>query len=418
MTEHRSDFIRTITDRGYLHQCTDLDALDAQAVNQTIIAYIGFDCTAPSLHAGSLVSIMLLRALQKSGHKPIVLMGGGTSKVGDPSGKDESRQLIGDDDIAKNMAGIKDVFAKYLTFGTGPTDAVMVNNADWLDKLEYISFLREYGRHFSVNRMLSFESVKMRLDREQPLSFLEFNYMIFQAYDFLELSRRQNCTLQMGGSDQWGNIINGVELGRRLDSTALYGLTTPLLTISSGAKMGKTADGAVWLNADMLSPYDYWQYWRNTEDADVGRFLRLFTEMSLDDIAILEALEGAELNDAKKTLATEITTLCHGKDAALEAAETARKTFEEGGTGDDLPSIDVAQTDLETGIPAFELLCQAGLAKSKGEARRLIRSGGGRVNDVAIKDETQTISADDISPEGLIKLSAGKKRHALVRPVV
>ena len=418
MTEHRSDFIRTITDRGYLHQCTDLDALDAQAVNQTIIAYIGFDCTAPSLHAGSLVSIMLLRALQKSGHKPIVLMGGSTSKVGDPSGKDESRQLIGDDDIAKNMAGIKDVFAKYLTFGTGPTDAVMVNNADWLDKLEYISFLREYGRHFSVNRMLSFESVKMRLDREQPLSFLEFNYMIFQAYDFLELSRRQNCTLQMGGSDQWGNIINGVELGRRLDSTALYGLTTPLLTTSSGAKMGKTADGAVWLNADMLSPYDYWQYWRNTEDADVGRFLRLFTEMSLDDIAILEALEGAELNDAKKTLATEITTLCHGKDAALEAAETARKTFEEGGTGDDLPSIDVTQTDLETGIPAFELLCQAGLAKSKGEARRLIRSGGGRVNDVAIKDETQTISADDISPEGLIKLSAGKKRHALVRPVV
>ena len=418
MTEHRSDFIRTIADRGYLHQCTDLDALDAQAVDQTIIAYIGFDCTAPSLHAGSLVSIMLLRALQKSGHKPIVLMGGGTSKVGDPSGKDESRQLIGDDDIAKNMAGIKDVFAKYLTFGTGPTDAVMVNNADWLDKLEYISFLREYGRHFSVNRMLSFESVKMRLHREQPLSFLEFNYMIFQAYDFLELSRRQNCTLQMGGSDQWGNIINGVELGRRLDSTALYGLTTPLLTTSSGAKMGKTADGAVWLNADMLSPYDYWQYWRNTEDADVGRFLRLFTEMSLDDIAKLEALEGAKLNDAKKTLATEITTLCHGKDTALEAAETARKTFEEGGTGDDLPSIVVAQTDLETGIPAFELLCQAGLAKSKGEARRLIRSGGGRVNDVAIKDEAQTISADDISPEGLIKLSAGKKRHALVRPVV
>jgi tyrosyl-tRNA synthetase len=361
---------------------------------------------------------MLLRALQKSGHKPIVLMGGGTSKVGDPSGKDESRQLLGDEDIAKNMAGIKNVFAKYLTFGDGPTDAVMVNNADWLEKLEYIPFLREYGRHFSVNRMLSYESVKIRLEREQPLSFLEFNYMIFQAYDFLELSRRQGCTLQMGGSDQWGNIINGVELGRRLDSTALYGLTTPLLTTSSGAKMGKTADGAVWLNADMLSPYDYWQYWRNTEDADVGRFLRLFTEMPLDEIAKLEALEGAELNDVKKMLATEITALCHGKNTALEAAETARKTFEEGGTGDDLPSIDVTQADLEAGIPAFELLCRAGLAKSKGEARRLIRSGGGRVNDVAIKDETQTISADDISPEGLIKLSAGKKRHALVRPVV
>jgi tyrosyl-tRNA synthetase len=417
MTNYRSDFIRTVTDRGYLHQCTDMDALDAQAADQTIIAYIGFDCTAPSLHAGSLVSIMLLRALQKSGHKPIVLMGGGTSKVGDPSGKDESRQLLGDEDIAKNMAGIKNVFAKYLTFGDGPTDAVMVNNADWLEKLEYIPFLREYGRHFSVNRMLSYESVKIRLEREQPLSFLEFNYMIFQAYDFLELSRRQGCTLQMGGSDQWGNIINGVELGRRLDSTALYGLTTPLLTTSSGAKMGKTADGAVWLNADMLSPYDYWQYWRNTEDADVGRFLRLFTEMPLDEIAKLEALEGAELNDVKKMLATEITALCHGKNTALEAAETARKTFEEGGTGDDLPSIDVTQADLEAGIPAFELLCRAGLAKSKGEARRLIRSGGGRVNDVAIKDETQTVGIADVSPEGLIKLSAGKKRHTLVRPV-
>ena len=417
MTKYHSDFIRTVTNRGYLHQCTDLDALDAQAADQIIIAYIGFDCTAPSLHAGSLVSIMLLRALQKSGHKPIVLMGGGTSKVGDPSGKDESRQLLGDDDITKNMAGIKDVFEKYLTFGDGPTDAVMVNNADWLDQLEYIPFLREYGRHFSVNRMLSFESVKLRLDREHPLSFLEFNYMILQAYDFLELSRRHNCTLQMGGSDQWGNIINGVELGRRLDNTALFGLTTTLLTTSSGAKMGKTADGAIWLNADMLSPYDYWQYWRNTEDADVGRFLRLFTEMPLNEIKKLETLEGAELNDAKKSLATEITTLCHGEKAAIEAAETARKTFEEGGTGDDLSSIDVAQTDLEAGIPAFELLCQAGLAKSKGEARRLIRSGGGRINDVAIKDETQMVGVADVSTEGLIKLSAGKKRHALVRPV-
>ncbi|MGA0392974.1 MAG: tyrosine--tRNA ligase [Rhodospirillales bacterium] len=416
MTQYRSDFIRTVTERGYLHQCTDLDALDAQAAEQTVTAYIGFDCTAPSLHAGSLVSIMLLRALQKSGHKPIVLMGGGTSKVGDPSGKDESRQLLGDDDIAKNMAGIKNVFSKYLTFGDGPTDAVMVNNADWLDGLEYIPFLREYGRHFSVNRMLTFESVKLRLEREHPLSFLEFNYMIFQAYDFLELSRRHNCTLQMGGSDQWGNIINGVELGRRIDNNTLYGLTTPLLTTSSGAKMGKTAEGAVWLNADMLSPYDYWQYWRNTEDADVGRFLRLFTEMPLEEIEELEKLEGAELNEAKKTLATAVTTLCHGEKAAVEAAETARKTFEEGGSGDDLPSIDVPKRDLENGVPAFELLCRAGLAKSKSEARRLIRSGGGRVNDVAIKDETQTVGIGDVSDEGFVKLSAGKKRHALVRP--
>ncbi len=416
MTQYRSDFIRTVTERGYLHQCTDLDALDAQAAEQTVTAYIGFDCTAPSLHAGSLVSIMLLRALQKSGHKPIVLMGGGTSKVGDPSGKDESRQLLGDDDIAKNMAGIKNVFSKYLTIGDGPTDAVMVNNADWLDGLEYIPFLREYGRHFSVNRMLTFESVKLRLEREHPLSFLEFNYMIFQAYDFLELSRRHNCTLQMGGSDQWGNIINGVELGRRIDNNTLYGLTTPLLTTSSGAKMGKTAEGAVWLNADMLSPYDYWQYWRNTEDADVGRFLRLFTEMPLEEIEELEKLEGAELNEAKKTLATAVTTLCHGEKAAVEAAETARKTFEEGGSGDDLPSIDVPKRDLENGVPAFELLCRAGLAKSKSEARRLIRSGGGRVNDVAIKDETQTVGIGDVSDEGFVKLSAGKKRHALVRP--
>ncbi|MGY8990055.1 MAG: tyrosine--tRNA ligase [Rhodospirillales bacterium] len=416
MTNYRSDFIRTVTDRGYLHQCTDMDALDAQAADQTIIAYIGFDCTAPSLHAGSLVSIMLLRALQKSGHKPIVLMGGGTSKVGDPSGKDESRQLLGDEDIAKNMAGIKNVFAKYLTFGDGPTDAVMVNNADWLEKLEYIPFLREYGRHFSVNRMLSYESVKIRLEREQPLSFLEFNYMIFQAYDFLELSRRQGCTLQMGGSDQWGNIINGVELGRRLDSTALYGLTTPLLTTSSGAKMGKTADGAVWLNADMLSPYDYWQYWRNTEDADVGRFLRLFTELSDDEIQRLSSLQGAQINDAKVTLANEVTRLCHGADAASAAANTASQTFAGVGYGDDLPRIDVARASLEQGVLAYELLREAGLAKSNGEARRLIKGGGARINDVPIVNDNVTVTINDLNSDGVVKLSAGKKRHALISP--
>jgi tyrosyl-tRNA synthetase len=417
MTTYRSDFIRTVIDRGFLHQCTDIAALDALAAEKTVTAYIGFDCTAPSLHAGSLVSIMLLRTLQKAGHKPIVLMGGGTSKVGDPSGKDESRQLLSEDDIAGNMAGIKSVFAKYLTFGKGPTDAVMVNNADWLDGLGYISFLREYGRHFSVNRMLSFDSVKMRLEREHPLSFLEFNYMILQAYDFLELARRHECRVQMGGSDQWGNIVNGVELSRRIDNKTLYGLTTPLLTTSSGAKMGKTAAGAVWLNADMLSPYDYWQYWRNTEDADVGRFLRLFTELPLDEIARLEALDGAELNDAKKRLATEITTLCHGKAAAEDAAETARKTFEEGGIGGDLPTVELPRGDLATGVPAYEIFRLAGLAKTNGEARRLIRAGGGRINDVAVKDETRAVGLGDVSGDGLIKISAGKKRHALVRPV-
>ncbi len=417
MTSYRSDFIRAVNERGYLHQCTDIDALDALASEYPLTAYIGFDCTAPSLHAGSLVSIMLLRAFQQTGHKPIVLMGGGTSKVGDPSGKEESRQLLSEADINANMAGIKDVFSKFLTFGDGPTDALMVNNADWLDDLDYIPFLRDYGRHFSVNRMLSFESVKLRLEREHQLSFLEFNYMILQAYDFLELNRRYKCTLQMGGSDQWGNIVNGVELTRRIENKPVYGLTTPLLTTSSGAKMGKTAEGAVWLNADMLSPYDYWQYWRNTEDADVGRFLRLFTEMPLSEITRLESLGGAELNEAKKILATEVTKLCHGETAANEAAETARKTFEEGSVGNELPTCEVSQQDLNQGIAAFELLCRAGLAKTNSEARRLIRSGGGRVNDVPIKDETQSVSLSDMTPDGFIKLSAGKKRHALVRSV-
>jgi tyrosyl-tRNA synthetase len=344
-------------------------------------------------------------------------MGGGTTKVGDPSGKDESRQLLDDDSIAANMAGIKDVFSKFLTFGDGPTDAIMVNNDDWLNDIQYIEFLRDFGRHFSVNRMLGFESVKLRLEREHNLSFLEFNYMILQAYDFLELSRRHGCSLQMGGSDQWGNIINGIDLTRRIDAKELFGLTTPLLTTSSGAKMGKSVGGAIWLNADMLSPYDYWQYWRNTEDADVGRFLRLFTELPLDEIAKLESLEGTELNEAKKRLATEVTTLCHGADAAAEAAETAKKTFEEGGLGDDLPTYEISKADLDSGIQAFELFKQAGLANSNGEARRLIKGGGGRINDEKISDETQTLTSADANADGVIKLSSGKKRHVVVTPV-
>jgi len=417
MATFRSDFVRTVVDRGYLHQCTDLDALDALAADQTLVAYIGFDCTAPSLHVGSLVSIMLLRHFQQTGHKPIVLMGGGTTKVGDPSGRDGTRKLLSEDDIAANMAGIKQVFSKFLLFGDGPTDAVMVNNADWLDDLDYIPFLRDYGRYFSVNRMLTFDSVKLRLDREQPLSFLEFNYMVLQAYDFLELARRLNCTLQMGGSDQWGNIVGGVDLARRADDLSLFGLTTPLLTTASGAKMGKTADGAVWLNAEQVSPYDYWQYWRNSEDADVGRFLRLFTDLPLDDIAKLERLEGADLNEAKIALANEATRLCHGAEAAASAAETARKTFADGTAGDDLPTIEVDRSELAAGIPAFELFRLAGLAASNGEARRLIKGGGGRLNNSVIPNETQPITASDADTNGVIKLSAGKKRHALVRGV-
>ena len=417
MTTHRSDFIRTVVERGYVHQCTGLDGLDLLASGKGVTAYIGFDCTAPSLHAGSLVSIMLLRILQRTGHKPIVLMGGGTTKVGDPSGKDESRKLLGDDEIAANMAGIGEVFSRFLTFGEGPSDAVMVNNADWLDGLEYIPFLRDFGRHFSVNRMLAFDSVKLRLDREQTLSLLEFNYMVLQAYDFVEVSRRYGCELQMGGSDQWGNIVNGVELGRRLDGRPLFGLTTPLLTTSGGAKMGKTAAGAVWLNAEMLSPYEYWQYWRDTDDADVGRFLRLFTDLELDEVRRLEALEGVEINDAKKVLADAATGLCHGAEAAAAAAETARQTFDEGGSGDQLPAVDVPRADLENGIPAFELLRRADLAKTNGEARRLIKGGGGRLNGAVITDETRLVGLADLTGEGVIKLSAGRKRHAVVRAV-
>jgi tyrosyl-tRNA synthetase len=415
MTTLKSEFLREITARGYMHQCTDLDTLDARAAEGRVTAYIGFDCTAPSLHVGSLVGIMLLRRLQKAGHKPIVLMGGGTTRIGDPSFRDESRPLLSDEVIESNMAGIKSVFARYLDFGDGPTDAIMVNNADWLDDLAYIPFLRDYGPHFSINRMLAMDSVKLRLDREQSLSFLEFNYMILQAYDFLELFRRHGCALQMGGSDQWGNIVNGVELGRRAIGAELYGLTTPLITTASGGKMGKTAQGAVWLNSDMLSAYDYWQFWRNTDDGDIGRFLRLFTELPLDEIERAEKLEGAEINDAKKMLAHAATVLCHGEDAARTAAETAKATFEQGSIGEALPVITLPRAELEAGIPAFTLLHRAALCASGGAARRLIKGGGGRLNDTPITDETQLITLTDLSDDGVIKLSAGKKRHALVR---
>jgi len=416
MTQPRSEFLRAATERGFVHQCTDGDALDALMTAGTVTAYIGFDATANSLHAGSLVPIMLLRLLQRTGHRPLVLMGGGTTKVGDPSGKDTQRQLLGEADIAANIAGIKGIFEKFLVFGDGPTDAVMVNNADWLDKLSYIDFLRDYGRHFSVNRMLGFDSIRLRLEREQPLSFLEFNYMVLQSYDFMELARRHGCRLQMGGSDQWGNIVSGADLARRVDRTELFGLTTPLLETAGGAKMGKTASGAVWLNDDRLTAYDYWQYWRNTHDADVGRFLRLFTDLPLDEIARLEKLQGAELNDAKKILADEATALCHGGAAARLAADTARKTFEEGAIGDALPSTDISRAELEAGVPAYELMRRIGLAASNGEARRLIKGGGGKINDIPIAAEKMLVTLADIDPQGVIKLSAGKKRHALLRP--
>jgi tyrosyl-tRNA synthetase len=415
MTELKSDLMKAYIDRGYMHQCTDQGALDDLAATDCVIAYIGFDCTASSFHVGNLVPIMMLRVLQRHGHKPIVLMGDGTTKVGDPSGKDQSRQLLTTAQIDANKESLKRIFAQFLTFGDGPSDAMMVSNAEWLDRLNYIEFLRDYGRHFSVNRMLSFDSVRLRLDREQPLSFLEFNYMILQAYDFLELARRHGCALQMGGSDQWGNIVNGVELGRRVENRGLFGLTTPLITTASGVKMGKTAQGAVWLNAEELSPYDYWQFWRNTEDADVGRFLKLFTELPLDDIARLEGLEGQDRNEAKKILATEATRLCHGDDAATTAAETARQTFEQGQAAENLPTFDMARGDLDGGIFVYDLLNTAGLCNSNGEARRLIKSGGARVNDTAVTDEKSQLTAADADADGIIKLSAGKKRHALIR---
>ncbi|MGY8956778.1 MAG: tyrosine--tRNA ligase [Alphaproteobacteria bacterium] len=417
MTSHKSEFINTLVERGFLHQCTDIETLDKRAVDGTITAYVGYDATADSLHIGNLVSIMMLHWLQQTGHRPIVLMGGGTTKVGDPSGKDETRQLLDDEKIGANIASIRETFTSFLTFGDGNTDAIMVNNADWLDALAYIPFLRDIGRHFTINRMLTFDSVKMRLDREQPLTFLEFNYMILQAYDFAELAKRHDCALQMGGSDQWGNIVNGIDLGRRVAKKELFGLTTPLITTASGAKMGKTAAGAVWLRPERYSPYDYWQFWRNTEDADVGRFLKLFTNLPLDEITRLEALAGAEINEAKKILANAATAILHGADAARIAAETAEKTFETGATAEGLPTTDIPRTELEAGIALFATLARAGLASSNSEARRLIKGGGARVNDVAIQDEMFEINASAINDDGVIKLSAGKKRHALIRPV-
>jgi len=415
MSEPTSDFLREFIARGYFHQCTDLEGLDALARDGRIAGYIGFDATADSLHVGSLVQIMLLRRLQQHGHRPIVLMGGGTTKIGDPSGRDESRKLLSPEDIDRNIAGIRKIITRFLAFGDGPGEAILVNNADWLDGLAYIPFLRDYGRHFSVNRMLSFDSVKLRLEREQPLTFLEFNYMVVQAYDFLELARRHDCVLQMGGSDQWGNIVNGVELGRRIDNRGLFGLTTPLITTAGGAKMGKTVAGAVWLSEDRLSPYDYWQFWRDTADADVARFLRMFTDLPLGEIARLERLSGAEINAAKAVLATEATAMAHGRAAADAAAETARRTFGEGGAGEDLPSIEVDRADLVRGLQAIELLHRAGLAASKSEARRLIRGGGARVNGRAITDDAALVTAADLQAEGYIKLSAGRKKHAIVR---
>jgi len=412
----KSEFLQTLQARGYIHQITHPDELDAAAAGGIVTAYIGFDATAPSLHVGSLIQIMMLRRLQQAGHKPIVLMGGGTTKVGDPTGKDESRKLLSDADIAANIAGIKSVFAKFLTFGDGPTDAVMVDNDAWLSKFGYVQFLRDYGVHFTVNRMLAFDSVKLRLEREQPMTFLEFNYMLMQAVDFLELNRKFGCVLQMGGSDQWGNILNGVELTRRVDQKAAYGLTTPLLATASGAKMGKTMSGAVWLNAEQLSPYDYWQFWRNTEDADVGRFLKLFTDLPLDEIARLEALPGAQINDAKKVLADEATRMAHGEDAARSARDAAEKAFEQGVTSADLPTFEVPAADLKAGIVLANLFADAGLAASRGEARRLAQGGGVKVNDQAEPDANRVITEADLI-DGVVKLAAGKKKIVLVKPI-
>ncbi|HSM42144.1 MAG TPA: tyrosine--tRNA ligase [Afifellaceae bacterium] len=414
MSQFKSEFLRVLSERGFIHQQSDPEGLDALCASQVCPGYIGFDCTAPSLHAGSLVQIMLLYWLQQTGHKPIALMGGGTTRVGDPSGKDESRRLLSAEEIENNKNGIRVVFEQFLTFGDGPTDAMMVDNADWLLKLNYIEFLRDVGRHLSVNQMLQRDSVKLRLEREQHLSFLEFNYMVLQAYDFVELHRRYGCRLQIGGSDQWGNIVSGIDLGRRMDQAELFALTSPLLATSSGAKMGKTADGAVWLNADMLSPFHYWQYWRNTEDADVGRFLKLFTVLPLDEIARLEKLEGSEINEAKKILATEATALVHGRQAAEEAMETARRTFEEGAVGEALPSVEVTADQIAGGIGLLSACVDAGLAASNGEVRRQVRGKAVRVNDELVEDETLTLTADHLK-DGVIKLSIGRKRHALLK---
>jgi tyrosyl-tRNA synthetase len=417
MSEFKSDFLRTLSERGFIHQTSDDEGLDALFSKETVTGYIGFDPTAPSLHAGGLIQIMLLHWMQKTGHRPVALMGGGTGMVGDPSFKDEARQLMTPETIRSNIASIKTVFANYLTFGEGPTDALMVDNAEWLLGINYLEFLRDVGRHFSVNRMLSFDSVKLRLDREQSLSFLEFNYMILQAYDFVELNQRYGVRLQMGGSDQWGNIVNGIELGHRMGTGQLYAVTSPLLTTSSGAKMGKSAAGAVWLNPDMLSAYDFWQYWRNTEDADVTRFLKLYTALPMDEIARLSKLAGSEVNEVKKILATEVTAMLHGREAAETAAETARRTFEEGALARDLPSVDIPRDELEAGIGVLALYVRAGLAASNGEARRHVKGGAVRINDRAVSDEKQVIGTGDVTEDGVIKLSLGKKKHLLVNPV-
>ena len=416
MTAYKSDFLRILEERGFIHQCSDFESLDALAAKGELIGYVGYDCTAPSLHIGNFLTMMMLYWLQQSGNKPITLMGGGTTMVGDPSGKDESRPMRTVEEIEANKASIKGVFAKVLRFGDGATDAFMVDNAEWLTKLGYIDMLRTVGRHFSVNRMLTMDSVKLRLEREQEMSFIEFNYMICQSYDFVELSRRFGCNLQMGGSDQWGNIIMGVDLGRRMGTPALHALTTPLLTTASGAKMGKTAQGAVWLNAEQFSPYDFWQYWRNTEDADVGRFLKRFTTLPIDEIARLEALGGSEINEAKKVLATEATALLHGREAAEAAAETARRTFEEGALAESLPTVAIAAGELDAGIGVLSLFVTAGLVASNGEARRQVKGGGLKVNDVTVTDEKALVGPADLTPEGVVKLSLGRKRHVLVRP--
>ncbi len=407
MTHYQSELLRLLNDRGYIHQLTDAEALDSLASKSVIPGYIGFDVTADSLHVGNLVQIMLLRRLQQAGHKPIVLMGGGTTKVGDPSGKDEMRKLLDDDGIASNFAKIRDSFENFLTFGDGPTDAVMVNNNDWLGELEYIPFLRDIGRHFTINRMLTFDSVKLRLEREQPLTFLEFNYMILQAYDFLELSRQYGCQLQLGGSDQWGNIVNGIELGRRVDGAELFGVTTPLITKADGSKMGKSVDGAIWLNAERLSPYDYWQFWRNTDDRDVGKFMRLFTDIDLEEIARLETLQGSEINQAKKILADAATAMAHGDSAAADAAKTAQQTFEQGAAGDDLPVFEVTGGE----ISLLDALVGIGFCASKGEAKRLVAGGGARIDDEQVKDGGHmiTVAGKDV------KISAGKKKHGLLK---
>jgi len=416
MSAYKSDFLRVLSERGFIHQVSEPEALDARAAAGPITAYIGYDCTAPSLHIGHLLPTMMLYWMQQTGHRPIALMGGGTTRVGDPSGKDESRRILTDEVINENLASIRKTFDKFLKFGSGPKDAIMANNADWLNSLNYIDMLRDVGRHFSVNRMLSFDSVKMRLDRQQELSFLEFNYMILQAYDFVELHKRHGCILQMGGSDQWGNIINGIDLGRRMMNAQLFAITAPLITTSSGAKMGKTAAGAVWLNADLLSPYDYWQFWRNTEDGDVERFLKLFTILPLDEIKRLGALKGAELNDAKKTLATEATALLHGRAAADQAADTARRTFEEGTLADTLPTVEIKRADLDKGLGILTAGVEAGLVASTSEARRQIKGGGLKVNDATVTDEKMLLTAKDLTPEGVIKLSLGRKKHVLLKP--